>query len=167
MDAWQPIPFGVAPATLNEAERICSGVDIPRRDLPLVAVDARGGTLLFLVYAGPAAESDCIIQFDGARATGDAGGSSSSGEAIAQPAPGDVSVFDSGIGGGFESLAYTSLVGLFGPGVDRVAIVTTNGRRLDAALGPTGWFAAWWPGDDEYAGVAAYDAMGTRTGTTP
>lgn len=167
MAAWQPVPFGVAPATITEAERVCSGVDIPRRELPLVAVDARGGTLLFLVYAGPAAESDCILQFDEARATGEAGGSSSSAEAIVPPAPGEVSVFNSGIGGGFENLAYTSLVGLFGPGVGRVEIVTTSGRRLDASLGPTGWFAAWWPGDDEYAGVAAYDAMGSRTGTTP
>lgn len=168
MDAWQPVPFGVAPATIGEAERVCSGnLDVPGRDLPLVAVDARGGTLLFLVYAGPAAESDCILQFDGARATGDAGGSASDGEAIVPPAAGDVSVFNSGIGGGFENLAYTTLIGLVGPGVGRVEIVTTNGRRLDAALGPTGWFAAWWPGDDEYAGVAAYDPMGGRTGTWP
>jgi hypothetical protein len=167
MDPWQPTPFGVAQATIIEAERVCSGLDIPREDLPLVAVDARGGTLLYLVYAGPAAETDCILQFDGSRATGDAGGSSSSGDAIVSPGPGEVTVFDSGIGGGFDNLAYTTLIGLVGPGVNRVEIVTTTGRRLDAALGPTGWFAAWWPGNDEYASTAAYDPMGARTGTAP
>jgi hypothetical protein len=53
----------------------------------------------------------------------------------------------------------TSVVRLAGDGIARVELITQRGRRIQGALGPTGWFAAWWH-DDPLVSATGYGAVG-------
>lgn len=162
-ESWQAVPFAVSQDVLANARHGCGQMRLAP-NAELVDVDARGASLVMLVFAGPNDERDCLVELarDG---TPGAGAGSGTGGPFAPPSPGLVTVVSSGSGGSFGATRFSTVVGQAGSGVVRVEILTLGGRRLEASRGPTGWYAGWWPDDDGHAVVTGYDAMGVASGT--
>ena len=132
----------------------------------LTAVDARGGSKVMLVFAGPTETADCLAIVD-ANGGGSSMGGSSGGEPVVPPAPGAVVIESFGEGGSFgPGQEVTTLMGQAGPGVAVVEITTSTGRSIRASLSSSGWWAAWWPTDDPYKVVTGFDAFGRPTDST-
>jgi hypothetical protein len=160
---WQPEPFGVDQALLGRAIQECSVLRDPPA-MSLVAVDARGGSKLLVVHAGRTSESECLVDVGPDKQATMTGGGSTSGGLNPPPPPGSLEIV-SGTTAGEGPTATSAVIGRVGPGVVRVVVSTGSGRAIRASLGPSGWFAAWWPSDDPYGLVTAYDAAGNPTGT--
>jgi len=163
-DPWQAEPFPVDSTLVAALDRACSA-SIEQHGLPLAVVDVRGGSRGMLLYAGPKDQADCLaqIQPDGTMGV-DGGGGSSSSDPVVRPAGGNVQLLSYGSSG--SGVDQTSnVIGFAGPAVARVVITTKAGRQLRASIGPTGWFAAWWPSGDELLHATGYDATGAQTGT--
>jgi len=165
-EPWQAEPFAINETVLANADRACRDLE-PPPGVRLAVVDARGDSTVYLVYAGPTAQAECLVSI---KPTGQAetmGGGASIGGLPPVPGPGEVSVVSSGsVGGGVGQDVTSTVLGRAGDGVDRVEVTLGNDRAITASVGPTGWFAAWWPSDEAYLNVAGFDALGNLTGTT-
>jgi hypothetical protein len=167
-EPWQAEPMVIEQGVVARAERVCRDLQVRVAPQPVVAplalVDARGGSRLFFVYADATSEAECTAEL---APNGDwtmGSGGSASGEAFQALAPGALTIAGgttAGVGPG----ALSSVVGRIGPGVAAVVVSTGSGRSIRASIGPTGWFAAWWPTDDPYGAITAFDAAGNATGT--
>ena len=167
-EPWQAEPFAVEQALVARAETACRDMKIggPQAQMnpPLVAVDARGGSRLFLIGAQGNTETECLVDVDASGAAMmSIGGATSGGEAFGPLDPGAVTIVSGSSGGGPPALA--SVVGRAGPGVARVVVTLGDGRPVVATLTRAGWYAAWWPGATGYASATAYDGAGAQTGT--
>jgi hypothetical protein len=163
---WSADPIVIDEAVAALAERPCREMEIgiPQRPVtePVAVADARGGSKVFMVFAIDAFEAECFAELgpSGEWMRGVAGSTSVE---SGGPAPRALTI----VGGtkiGEGPGAVSSVVGRVGPGVSSVVIATGRGQRIRASLGPTGWYAAWWPSDDPYVVVTAYDAAGSATG---
>jgi hypothetical protein len=165
VDPWQPIPFAVDEAILRSADAACRDLQLRvaavGEVLQPVVADTRGDSKVLVVYVGGNTEADCLVPIAADGTADPASGGSSSGNTFEPLPPGAVAITT-----GTSSSDGSSVVGRVGPGVARVEIGTASGRRLQASLTRTGWFAAWWPGEDAHGPVTAFDASGTVTGTT-
>jgi hypothetical protein len=126
-------------------------------------VDTRGGSRIFLVYAGVNAEQECLVEV---RQNGESimtSGGSTVGEVFKPMAPGQIESQGGGTAGDGPD-GVSSIVGPVGPGVARVDVEVGDGRSVVASVGPTGWFAAWWPGAVGFRSLTAYDGAGGVTG---
>jgi hypothetical protein len=164
---WTADPIVIEEGVAALAERPCRELEIgiPPQPVtaPVAVADTRGGSKVFMVFAFGAFEGECFAELgpSGEWTRGVAGGTSV--EPVG-PAPGAVTI----VGGtkiGEGPGAVSSVVGRVGPGVASVMVATGRGQRIRASLGPTGWYAAWWPSDDPYVEITAYDAVGGATGT--
>lgn len=163
-EPWGPEPFAIDASLLAAAERACREIQ-PPQGVSLAAVDARGGSRLLLVYAGPTAEAECSLTVTPDGRPVASSGSTTIGSEFRRPPGGSVEPQgQSGEGEGADTIS--SLAGQAGPAVVRVEITTSTGRVVRASLGPNGWFAAWWPGNDIVTQVTGYDALGSVTGTS-
>jgi hypothetical protein len=162
-EPWQPEPFAIDAALLAQAEALCRRGGM-KQGLRLAAVDARGSGRIWIVYAGPNDEADCLfdVAADGSM-TSVGGGSISNSAPFGEPVGGALTVWSFG-GNGTAAGETSNVIGQAGPNVASVKIATKGGRTLRASRGPTGWFAAWWPGADEFLRATGYDALGNETG---
>lgn len=165
---WRPEPLAVDPVTIAAGERACrerSG-DLAEPKDRLVAVDARGGNRLFLIFAGPPADSSlCELRMDSAGGVSLVGASGSGGGAPFEALlPGAVVITGSG-GGGSDNGAWTSVIGRSGSAVTDVRILVPGGPVVRASVGG-GWFAAWWPTSQFSVTVEGFDATGKKIGET-
>jgi hypothetical protein len=171
-EPWQARPFAVNPAVTADAELVCRdpmlGMIPPGTSLLLV--DARGANRLFLLFGGPAADAQCILDRDAAGRLRSNGGGSSNGPAQPGPGAGEVIVTTSGsqssmgVQGAPDTINF--VVGRAGANVAAVEVGLSTGESLQASLG-RGWFAAWWPGEVGHGAVRGYDAGGRPLGTSP
>ena len=165
---WRAEPIVIEGGVATRAEHVCRDLQVRVAPQPVVAplavVDARGGSKLFFVYADATSEAECMAELapNGDWTTGTGG--SSAGEAFEALPRGALTIVG-GMKAGEGVDAVSSVVGRVGPGVASVVIATGSGQRIRASLGPTGWFAAWWPTDDPYGAITAFDAAGNPTGT--
>jgi hypothetical protein len=165
---WRAEPIVIAEGVAARAEGVCRDLQVrvgPQPVLaPLAVADVRGGSKVFFVYADATSEAECMAELapNGDWTTGIGG--SGSGDAFEALAPGALSIFG-GMKAGEGVDAVSSVTGRVGPGVAGVEIATGSGQRIHPSIGPTGWYAAWWPSDDPYGLVTAYDAAGNPTGT--
>jgi hypothetical protein len=165
-EPWQAQPFAIDQTVVANADRACREFDRPP-GVSLAVVDARGGSTVLLVYARAGAEADCLVSIGPNGATQSMGGGSSSGGFEAGPGPGEVTVLTSGSNStDLPSNTKSTVIGRAGAGVARVEVRLANDEAITASLGPTGWFAAWWPSESGYLSIAGYDGVGTVTGTT-
>jgi hypothetical protein len=161
-EPWQPIPFAVDQRLVTAADKACDGMGKPP-GTTLRIIDARGANRLLLVYAGPKDELDCHVKVNAAgEATSDIGSGSGSSDPFPVPGPGQVENLSASSGGEGPD-AVSSVVGQAGPGTGAVEVTLVDGRRVRASLGPSGWFAAWWPGGQSHTKVTAFDGAGTPT----
>jgi hypothetical protein len=163
---WRAEPIPVDPAMIAAGERACrerSG-DLTAPKDRLVAVDARGGNRLFLIFAGPPADSSaCELRMDAAGNVSMVGASGSSANAPFEAlAPGDVVIMGSD-GGGFAAGEWRSGMGRVGSAVTAVRLVVPGGPTVRASVGG-GWFAAWWPSSQFSFTVEGFDATGQKIG---
>ena len=166
-EPWRPEPFAVAPEVLASARGPCLDMQQRAPNMPqgvsLAVADARGGSKILLVYAGPNAEADCLVEILPSGDAGPTSGGSSVGDAFQPMAAGAVkSEGGSSIEDGPNPVS--SIVGRAGPGVARVVVSLAGGRQVAATLGPSGWFAAWWPDATAVSGLTAYDGAGAVIG---
>jgi len=167
-EPWQAEPFAVDQAVLTSAQAACGDLNPPGAQAPaglsLVAVDARGGSHVYLVSANQNAESDCFVEIaPSGQATTKSGGSSS-GDPFKPLAPGAIEGVGSSSGtNGSDTMS--SVVGRAGPGVARVVVTLADNRPIVASLSRSGWYAAWWPDATAFSKVTAYDDVGAVTGT--
>jgi hypothetical protein len=164
-EPWQAQPFAIDEAVVADAVHACRQLDRPP-GVSLAVVDARGSSTVLLVYTGAGAEADCLVSIGPNGATQSMGGGSSSGGFEAGPGPGEVAVLTSGSSGTLPWDTKSTAIGQAGAGVTSVEVRLANDQTIAASLGPTGWFAAWWPSGSGYLSVAGYDELGTLTGTT-
>ena len=166
-EPWQPEPFAVGSEVLAGARGPC--LDMQQRapnpppGLSLAVADARGGSKILLVYAGPNAETDCLVDILPNGDAGSTSGGSSAGDAFRPMAPGSVQS-EGGSSSDDGANQVSSIVGRAGPGVARVVVSLAGGRAVVASLSASGWFAAWWPDATATSGLTAYDGTGTVTG---
>ena len=157
---WQPEPFAIEAPIVAALDRACSRTVTPK-GLPLAVVDVRGGSRAMLLYAGLRDTNDCTAEI---RADGSidliSQGASGSSDPLGRPVGGAISM--SSFGGSGE---FTNVIGQAGPAVARVVVRTRTGKLIRASVGPSGWFVAWWPGDDEFLMATGFDAAGAQTGT--
>ena len=164
---WRPQPLSVDRATIDASQQACRkqesefGVPGPATTGRLVAVDARGGGRITLLYLGRG-DSYLECQVDvGSNAPLAMGGSSSEVGGF-QPvvAANDVMILGTGgMSGGAESSS--SVVGRVGSNVTAVRIVLPSGSSLQASIGG-GWFTAWWPSLEMVFVAEAFNASGHK-----
>jgi hypothetical protein len=159
MEPWQPVPFAVDRSIITTAESACRSL-APPPNVRLAAVDARGGGRLLLIFAGPRNEFECQVLVDSyGHATTDLGGTMESDDPIRPPEPGTLgNVIVTSGGAATEAVSW--VVGQAGAGVAAVDIALSAHPSVRASLGPTGWFAAWWPGQEGYTSLTGLDATG-------
>ena len=164
-EPWQAEPFAINETVLANADRACRDLD-PPPGVSLAVVDARGDSTVYLVYTGLTAQAECLVSIKPTGQAETTGGGASIGGLPPVPVPGEVSVVSSGsTGGGVGQDVTSTVLGRAGAGVERVEVRLRNNRTITASLGPTGWFAAWWPSDEGYLTVAGFDGLGNLTGT--
>jgi hypothetical protein len=155
-EPYQALPFVPSQSDVDRAAAACAPT---HGDVPVA--EARGGSMLHLVFDGPGGAEYCLVAFD---AAGDSQVLTGGGPLFPdrpRPAGGGVTMESSGNGyptsdGG----AVFSAIGRAGPDVARVEVVTASGKPVQAAVGSTGWWAAWWPGNDPPLCAASYGASG-------
>jgi hypothetical protein len=167
---WQAEPFSVDQGDLARALAACRDVGLEafqsQTTQSLVAVDARGGSRLFLVSADRKTESDCFVDIDPFGRTTPDGAGSTSGLPFQQLNPGAIEMVSSSSGSS-DANTMSQAVGRAGPGVARVVVTLANGRQVVASLSQSGWWAGWWPGATSATKMTAYDSSGAVTGTAP
>jgi hypothetical protein len=168
-EPWQAEPFAVDQAVLTSAQAACGDMNPPGgpalAGLSLVAVDARGGSHVYLVSANQNSESDCFVEIAPSGQAMTKSGGATSGDPFKQLAPGAIEGVGSSSGtNGSDTMS--SVVGRAGPGVARVVVTLADNRRIIASLSRSGWYAAWWPDGTASTKVTAYDGVGTVTGAT-
>jgi hypothetical protein len=165
---WRPEPFSVDPSTITAAEQFCGAPGIGGGMVQggrLVAVDARGGSRLTLLFAGVGADSsqcDLRIVASGTFAIIGTSASTSSGPADFI-APNDVIIVGGGQMRGIGAEEWSSVVGRTGPSITAVRVGFESGSSLGASVGG-GWFAAWWPTTQTNFVVQGFDASGRKVG---
>src|SRR6478609_5952545 len=143
-----------------------SGLLQPPKNLSLVAVDARGGSRVFLVNANRDSESECLVEIAASGQAKTKSGGATSGDPFKPLAPGAIELMGMSTGtNGPDTMS--SVVGRAGPGVARVVITLGDNRPIVASLSQSGWYAAWWPDGTASTKVTGYDGVGTVTGSTP
>jgi hypothetical protein len=167
-EPWQAEPFAVDPAILVSAQAACrdmeSGMLQPPANLSLVAVDARGGSRVFLVNANRNNETECLVEIAASGKATTKSGGASSGDPFKLLAPGAIELMGMSTGtNGPDTVS--SVVGRAGPGVARVVVTLADNRPIVASLSQSGWYAAWWPDATSSTKATAYDGVGTVTGT--
>ena len=166
-EPWQAEPFAVDQAVLDDAPRRRAATWTRQEfqfpvTLSLVAVDARGGSHVFLVSANQNTESDCFVEIaPSGQATTKSGGS---------------------IVWGCPSSSWLRVPSSLSAR-RRAATAPTRCRRSSAEPVPasrvswspspttgrssrrsaaSGWYAAWWPDATASTKVTAYDGAGDR-----
>jgi len=167
-EPWQAEPFAVDQAILASAQAACrdmeSGMLQPPANLSLVAVDARGGSRVFLVNANRDSETECLVEIAASGKATTKNGGASSGDLFKPLAPGAIELMGMSTGtNGADTMS--SVVGRVGPGVARVVVTLADNRPIVASLSQSGWYAAWWPDATPSTKATAYDGVGTVTGT--
>jgi len=141
-----------------------SGLLQPPKNLSLVAVDARGGSRVFLVNANRDSESECLVEIAASGQAKTKTGGATSGDPFKPLAPGAIELMGMSTGtNGPDTMS--SVVGRAGPGVARVVITLGDNRPIVASLSQSGWYAAWWPDGTASTKATAFDGVGTVTGT--
>lgn len=165
-EPWRPQPLPVDRETISASEQACRaaesdfGVQGPATTGRLVAVDARGGGRLTLLYVGRG-DAYLACQVDvGPEQPRWIGGSSADAGAQHVLAADDVVIVGSGgmSGGGGAS---SSVVGRVGVDVTAVRVVFASGSSLQASVGD-GWFLAWWPTAEMGFVAEALNASGQK-----
>ncbi len=157
---WSPTPFPVDGLLVGEADRVCRADPTSLvRDpaLQIVAVDARGGGRLTLLYRAPTDLGECylLIGPDG-RMTGNGSGSGGAGAT----APNELAMHSaSHTGTDGNKPGDTAITGVAGPAIARVRIIRSNGEVIGASVGGE-MFTAWWPVFDDRFTIEGIDAGG-------
>ena len=168
-EPWQAEPFAVDQALMARAQVACRDMAPPGpqnpANLSLVAVDARGGSHLFLVSANQKEESECFVEINASGEPTTKSGGSSSGDVFQPLAPGAIELVGSSSGSNGPD-TMSSVVGRAGPGVARVVVTLADNRPIVASLSRSGWFAAWWPDGTSSTKMTAYDGAGVITSSS-
>jgi len=166
---WQAEPFAVDQGDLTRAMAACRDIGFQgfqaAGNLPLVAVDARGGSHVFLVTADRKTEADCFVEIDPFGQATPNGAGSTSGLPFQQLKPGDIEIVSSSSGAS-DGATMSAVAGRAGPGVARVVVTLADNRPIVASLSQSGWYAAWWPDGTASTKVTGYDGAGSPLGTT-
>lgn len=163
---WRPEPLVLDPATISAGQRACLARpgDVTVLAGRFVAVDARGGNRLFLLFDSDFGDfSACELRMDAAGNLSFVGSSGMGNGAPFQAlAPGAVVITgsDGGRNGGAD---WVSVTGRVGAAVAAVRVLAPGGPTVRASVGG-GWFAAWWPGSQSGFTVEAFDATGEKIG---
>jgi hypothetical protein len=169
-EPWQAEPFSVDQAVLTSALAACRDLGPEQFQAPatpsLVAVDARGGSHVFLVSADRKTENDCFVEVGPSGKATPQGAGSTSGLPFQPLDPGAIELVSSSSNSN-DVATMSGIVGRAGPGVARVVVTLADNRPIVASLSRSGWYAAWWPDGTASTKVTAYDGVGTVTGSTP
>jgi hypothetical protein len=160
---WQAEPYAVAQPLMAEAELLCrDGIGaMVGPDNVLVVVDARGGGILVLTFAGQKSSSICELLASSSGNLSTSGGTGrESDQALQEPAPNELRM-----DGVSNSGARSTIAGQAGAMIAAVEVVVPGGPRVRASLGRDGWFTAWWPTDETDVQVNGYDSAGTLVGS--
>jgi hypothetical protein len=161
-EPWQAVPFDLDAPTLAAATGACR-LQLKRRELPpLAVVDSRGANTVMVLFAEPLATANCVVVRDITGAfvmtSSDTGSRKAQAPVIGRELHRrNISRTIAAVG------EATYVIGLAGPEIASVEIVTPSGGRLRASL-EGGWFAAWWPGNSMVewfkTRINGYDASG-------
>jgi hypothetical protein len=161
---WRAEPMPVDPKTVTDAEASCEdarprlGADHATGD-QLVAVDARGGGRVVLIFAGPGNNfMECQLLMDAKGNLRFAGGVVQDVPALLVAANELVVI---GAGGMLGSDEASSVSGQIGSAITDVHVVFASGGVVRASVG-AGWFTAWWPNHDMGFVVQAFDPSGRK-----
>jgi hypothetical protein len=161
---WRAEPMPVDVATAAAGEKACQDARprIGREHLiadKLVAIDARGGARLTLIFAGPGNNyMECQLSID---AKGDftfTGGVVQEVDSLLV-APNELAIL--GAGGDMGFVESSSVSGQIGAAITEVHVAFAAGGVLRASIGG-GWFTAWWPNHDMSFTVEGFDASGMK-----
>jgi hypothetical protein len=130
----------------------------------LAVIDARGADTAIVVIVEPNAHSECLVAREaGAYGVSSAGGTAG-GDAIQPVAPREIANVNVSTGermlGPVGSGPSTYIVGQAGADVGVIDLALGDGRRVRASLWGRGWFAAWWPGEEETVRFEVVDKNG-------
>jgi hypothetical protein len=144
-----------------DADRVCradpSG-QVRGPALQVVAVDARGGEKLTLLYRSPTDMAECYLDIgpDG-RFTASGSGSGGMDGNIAPNELAMRSASQTGPDG--NDPGETAISGVAGPAIAAVRVHRPNGQVIEASVGG-GLFTAWWPMFDDRFMFEGIDAAG-------
>ena len=164
---WRAQPLSVDRETISASEQACRaaelefGVQGPATTGRLVAVDARGGGRITLLYVSRGdAYVACQVDVGAERPRWIGGSRADAGDPQYVLAADDVVIVGSGgMSGGRD--ASSSVVGRVGGDVTAVRVVLPSGSSLQASVGD-GWFIAWWPTDETGFVAEAFNASGQK-----
>ena len=156
------------PSTITAAEQFCGAPGVGGGMVQggrLVAVDARGGSRLTLLFAGVGADSSqCDLRIEASDTFAIIGTSASTSAGPADfVAPNDVIILGGGQMRGIGAEEWSSVTGRTGPAITAVRVEFANGSGLGASVGG-GWFTAWWPTTRTNFVVEGLDASGNKVG---
>ena len=164
---WRREPMRPPAAVIAATDRTCRLSAVFRRDVVLVAIDARGGGRLAAVFAGDDSVTACLpltISDNGV-----VEGSVNGGEVGPQRLPGPGRLIAWGGTGspraGDPDDAWCGATGRAGAGVARVVIEAQVAGSIAATV-QNRWYLAWWPVACHLAApliITAYDAGGRGT----
>lgn len=147
---WQQVPFRLPPGATVAADRACResiGIDFPA-DAELAVVDARGGRVVQLWYAGPngasASCSDVELQADGSWAALGGTGAGHMGNGWPELGATDIVLTDNGSSG--RPITRSYLAGRLGSDIATVRLLLPGQLPLQATVG-NGWWGAWVNGE--------------------
>lgn len=161
---WRAEPMALDAATAAAAEKECEGARVrigadQRPGDKLVAIDARGGGRLTLLFAGPGTQSmECQLLMDGKGVLSIAGGVVQDAPALLVAPDELVVVSAGGMTGHVDS---SSALGQIGDAISGVHVAFASGATVRASVGG-GWFTAWWPAHDMAFVVQGFDASGRK-----
>jgi hypothetical protein len=161
---WRAEPMHVDPKAVTDAEAAC--VDARPRLGPdhvtadrLVAIDARGGGRVTLIFAGPGDNfMECQLLMDAKGKLTLTGGVVQDVPSLLV-APNELVIM--GAGGVMGSVEASSVSGQIGAAISEIHVVFDSGAVLRASIGG-GWFTAWWPAHDMGFVVQGFDASGRK-----
>jgi hypothetical protein len=162
-EPWQPVPFQLDQAVYGQIEAACRGSGMAP-GAALAVIDARGDNTAVAVFAGKDVRAECLVVREAGRLSVPSSGETRGDGAIEQVAPRAISNVSVGMGsqltpqGTNRDVVYVT--GQAGNDVGSIELVVGEGLRVRVSLWNTGWFAAWWLGEESSIRYDVYDTSG-------
>ena len=163
-EPWQEAPFAVPEDVLARIEAACRQGDLVPATVPIAVMDVRGAGVGVVILADPRNQGECLV------VPGDAPGTfamsvAGAAKGIGLNLPvGPLAISNETIGtaqlGPLDGRSITFVHGQVGADVGVVEIVLPSGQRVQASNWSRGWFAAWWPGEEQAFRWNIYDRNG-------
>lgn len=163
-EPWQAAPILLDGAVYTAIEAACrqSGA---AQGAALAVIDARGADTAIVVLVGPNSRGECFVDREAGTFGVTSAGAAEGDGVIVPVGPREIANVNISTGermvGPVGMGATTYLIGQAGADIGSIDLVLAgSGQRIRASLWDSGWFAAWWPGDEETVRFEAVDRNG-------